>query len=56
MAKFYSRMQKTSERLLKQYGAEFVVKRKGRRWVDDEGRERNGAYCDYYLGWFTLIA
>ncbi|WP_099126049.1 hypothetical protein [Xenorhabdus stockiae] len=41
MAKFYSRIQKTSGRLLKQYGAELVVRRKGRHWVDDEGRERN---------------
>ncbi|PHM46633.1 hypothetical protein [Xenorhabdus miraniensis] len=41
MAKFYPRMQKTSERLLKKYGAEFQVKRKGRHWVDDEGKEHH---------------
>ncbi|MEQ1976645.1 hypothetical protein [Xenorhabdus sp. SGI240] len=41
MAKFYPRMQKTAERLLKKYGAEFTVKRKGKYWVDDEGREHS---------------
>lgn len=41
MAKFYSRMQRTTERLLKKYGAEFQVKRNGLYWVDDEGREHH---------------
>ncbi|PHM69023.1 hypothetical protein [Xenorhabdus kozodoii] len=41
MAKFYPRMQKTSERLLKKYGAKFQVKRDGKHWVDDEGQEHH---------------
>ncbi|MBD1228659.1 hypothetical protein [Xenorhabdus griffiniae] len=41
MANFYPRMQKTAERLLKKYGAEFQVKRSGRHWVDEEGREHH---------------
>ncbi|SFO05814.1 hypothetical protein [Xenorhabdus japonica] len=39
--KFYPRMQKTSERLLKKHGAKFQVKRKGQHWVDDEGKEHH---------------
>ncbi|MDX7992886.1 hypothetical protein [Xenorhabdus littoralis] len=41
MAAFYPRMQKTAERLLKKYGIEFQLKRSGRHWVDDDGRERH---------------
>ncbi|PHM42345.1 hypothetical protein [Xenorhabdus szentirmaii] len=41
MAAFYPRMQKTTERLLKKYGAQFQVKRAGRHWVDDEGKEHH---------------
>lgn len=35
----YTRMQKTSERLIKQYGMDYVLKRKGKFYVDKKGQE-----------------
>lgn len=35
----YTRMGKTTERLMKQYGMDYVLKRKGKFYVDKKGQE-----------------
>lgn len=35
----YTRMGKTTERLIKQYGMDYVLKRKGKFYVDKKGQE-----------------
>ncbi|HGJ5858542.1 MAG TPA: hypothetical protein ACHBX6_02270 [Arsenophonus nasoniae] len=39
MMNLYTRMGKTTERLIKQYGMEYVLKRKGKFYVDKKGQE-----------------